>query len=82
MSPNTYENLRVEPNSATFELTAKNQDKPVQLNSRTYVDKHFVLHTQKTLPSGTQITITGIATYINPSGATEKYTNELVITIA
>ena len=82
LSPNTYENLRVEPNSATFELTAKNQDKPVQLNSRTYVDKHFVLHTQKTLPSGTQITITGIATYINPSGATEKYTNELVITIA
>lgn len=42
---------------------------PVQLNSRTYIDRNGILHIQKGLEVGTVITITATSTYKNPSGA-------------
>ena len=82
LNPATYDNIEVAPNAATFEVTAINGDDSVNLNSRTYVDKYNVLHTQKTLESGTVITVECTATYINPSGATTAYTDTATVTIA
>lgn len=78
LSPNTHEKLEVAPNSATFEVNSDT----VNLNSRTYVDKYNVLHTQKTLESGAVITVTCKATYINPSGETSEYTDTATITVS
>ena len=76
--------IGVEPDSAMFTCAAvdSNND-PVALNSRTYVDNYGVLHIQKTgLSSGDVITVTAVATYVNPSGSTSTYTDDFVATIA
>ena len=76
--------IGVEPDSALFTLAAVDSlSAPVALNSRTYVDDYGVLHIQKTgLSSGDVITVTAVATYINPSGSTSTYTDDFVATIA
>lgn len=79
--------ISVKPDAATFELTAERTENdtpiPVQLNARTYVDEYNVLHVQKSgLKAGDTISILATATYINPSGATNTYTDSLEITIA
>ena len=77
--------LPVEPQACTFALSASLTTEgagdddpdvvtPVQLNSRTYVDRKGVLHVQKRIETGTVITIEATSTYINPSGATEAIT--------
>lgn len=86
LSPNTYDKLEVAPDSATFEVRAMSGSgsgaTAVDLNSRTYVDKYNVLHTQKTLATGTVITVTCTATYINPSGTTSTYTDTSTVTVS
>ena len=75
--------ITVQPNSAMFSIAAvdSNAD-PVELNSRTYVDSYGVLHIQKSgIESGTVITVTGTATYVNPSGVTTTYTDSETVTI-
>lgn len=75
--------IAVEPDSATFELAAVDSDSaPVQLNSRTYVDAYGVLHVQKTIETGTVITITATSTYVNPSGSTSTYTATATATVS
>lgn len=76
--------IGVEPDSAYFTCAAVDSlSAPVALNSRTYVDNYGVLHIQKTgLSSGDVITVTAVATYINPSGSTSTYTDDFVATIA
>ena len=76
--------IGVEPDSAMFTCAAVDSDNdPVALNSRTYVDNYGVLHIQKTgLSSGDVITVTAVATYVNPSGSTSTYTDDFVATIA
>lgn len=75
--------ITVQPNSAMFSIAAvdSNAD-PVELNTRTLIDSYGVLHIQKSgLESGTVITVTGTATYINPSGVTTTYTDSETVTI-
>lgn len=69
--------ITVKPNSVVW--TIESADAP--LNSRTYVDRNNVLHTQKSLEATDTLTVTGIATYINPSGATTTYSDSTTITI-
>lgn len=69
--------IEVEPDSFTWSILC--EDTP--LNSRTYIDQNGILHTQKTLSTGDELVITGVSTYINPSGATTQYTATLTITI-
>lgn len=78
------EGIEVAPDSATFELSCVNSDdEAVQLNSRTYVDRYGVLHIQKSgLSTGDVITVVATATYVNPSGATSEYTDDITITIS
>lgn len=54
---------------------------PVQLKRNTYVDEFNVLHVAKTEPVGALLTITAKSTYINPSGDTSEYTDDVVIEI-
>lgn len=71
--------IEIAPDSATFELSAASAASasdstpitPVQLNSRTYVDRDGVLHLQRTgLAAGNVVTVKATSTYCNPSGAT------------
>ena len=63
--------IEVNPQSVIWSLEAMDdQDAPVPLNSRTYVDRLGVLHCQKSLEAGTAIVVTGRSTYVNPSGTT------------
>lgn len=78
--------IGVEPDSAFFNIVASRTDGgdtvAVELNSRTYVDKYGVLHVQKSgLETGDVLTITAKATYINPSGTTNTYTDTFTATI-
>lgn len=76
--------IGVEPDSAMFTCAAVSAlSAPVALNSKTYVDSYGVLHIQKSgLSSGDVITVTAVATYVNPSGSTSTYTDDFVATIA
>ena len=78
--------IAVRPDSVTWEITGKASSAAgaaaIDLNSRTYVDRNNLLHTQTTLATGNVLTLTGTATYTNPSGATSTYTDTCVVTIA
>ena len=73
----------VEPDSATFTIAAVDSLSAAKpLKSTTYVDNNGVLHIQKTgLTTGDVITVTAVATYINPSGSTSTYTDDFVATV-
>ena len=47
----------------------------------TRVDNYGILHVGKTLQTGDVITITATSTYINPSGATETFTDTETVTV-
>lgn len=72
--------IELEPTACTFEISEISGTK----NSRTYVDKYGVLHTQKTgwaEDTGNSVTVTCTSTYVNPSGATTKYTADVEIAV-
>ena len=75
--------IGVEPDSATFTIAAVDSLSAAKpLKATTYVDNYGVLHIQKTgLTTGDVITVTAIATYINPSGSTSTYTDDFVATV-
>ena len=56
-------------------------EKPVNSPS-TYVDRLGVLHVGKNLKSGDSITVSARCTYINPSGDTSTYSDEITIAVA
>lgn len=56
-------------------------EKPVNSPS-TYVDRLGVLHVSKNLKQGDSITILATCTYINPSGDTSTYSDEITIAVA
>lgn len=76
LDPAYHDGVHVAPDAATYELSAEipgegdNPATAVKLNYVTRVDEYGVLHTAKTLPSGTVITIKATSTYFNPSGET------------
>lgn len=87
----TSENISVKPDAATYEITATRTSgegeskttESVKLNARTRVDEYNVLHVQKSgLESGDVLTIVATATYINPSGETSTFTDDLSLKIA
>lgn len=76
--------IGVEPDSGLFEVVGyanSDEDTPISLNSRTYVDNYGVLHTQKSLEPGNELVVTARSAYINPSGATTSYNAEATVTI-
>ena len=74
--------VTVAPDAATYEVSAEAADgNPVQLAATTRVDDYAVLHIGKSVKSGTKITVTATATYINPSAETEEYTATTTVTV-
>lgn len=68
------EEIDVAPDACTYIVTCSRTDDvtPTKLNTRTYVDRDGILHTQKTLKAGDVLTITAMSAYTNPSGETPK----------
>ena len=79
--------IAVEPDSCLYTVVATrtgegDTTEAVELNNRTFVDNHNVLHLQKTgVEVGDVLTITGVSTYVNPSGATSVYTATFTATV-
>lgn len=91
LNPESYHGVvEIKPDSATWEVSATRTtgDEPnqktesVPLNTRTYVDKFGVLHAQKTgIKAGDVIHVTATSTYVNPSGTTQTFTANAVVTV-
>lgn len=81
----TDEVITVEPDSCTYTVSAASaaaSGTPIQLNSRTYVDRNARLHIQKSgLATGNVITVTATSTYYNPSATPTEYTATATVTI-
>lgn len=80
--------IEVAPDSATYEVSAKRaasgSDTGVSfaLNVNTYVDDQARLHVQRDgVKKGDVLTVTGTATYVNPTGETTKYKATCTITV-
>lgn len=76
--------VAVEPDAATYTVTASNSNGAVALNSRTRVTSDGVLHVQKgdNLAVGDTITVTASTAYVNPSSNTEaNYTATFTATV-
>lgn len=81
-SSGTTGSIAVEPDAATYELSAVDgSNNAIDLNSRTYVDSYGMLHCQRSITAGSVITVTATAAYINPSGATSTYTDTFTATV-
>lgn len=82
VSGDTLALIGVEPDAATYKLSAvdSNND-PFDLNTRTYVDSYGILHVQKSIESGSVITIECSSTYTDPSGTTTVYTDTATVTV-
>lgn len=83
ISPVT-EGVEVNPNSVIWTLAAKAAEgNAVALKKTTRVDSDNVLHVQRTdIATGTVISATGVTTYINPSGDSEKYSQTVEVTVS
>lgn len=87
ISPDGTEGVEVEPDACTWTVsasTAASDGEPIQLNTRTYVDRNNVLHIQKTdLEAGNVLTVRGVVTYVNPSstGTRATFSGTSTITI-
>ena len=78
----TGTDIQVAPNAATYVVTAKRSENAYALNVNTFVDDQARLHIQRDdIVAGDVITVKGTATYVNPNGATETYTSDLVFTV-
>lgn len=80
------EGVEVKPDAVVWSVsaaTAASEGEPIQLNSRTYVDRFGVLHVQKSdLEAGNVLNVTGTTVYTNPSGKTTHYTKTVTVTVA
>lgn len=76
--------IEVAPNSATYEVSAKHgaEGAAFQLDVNTFVDDQSRLHVQRNdLKAGDIITVTGTATYVNPTGKTTEHKAECTFTV-
>lgn len=78
--------VEVKPNAVVWSVSAMSGSgddaTAVTLNTRTRVDDDGILHAQKTgLEAGNVLTVTGVTVYVNPSGATSKYTRTITVEV-
>lgn len=80
--------IEVAPNSATYEMAAKHAtkgttpDASFELDVNTFVDDQARLHVQRNgLKAGDIITVTGTATYVNPTGETTEHSASCTFTV-
>ena len=79
------DNVDVLPDAATFAISitrAGDDENTVAVNSvRTWVDEYAVLHVGEDLLADDEIVVTATSAYVNPSGATTKYTANVTVTV-
>lgn len=76
--------IEVAPNSATYAVSAKHgaEGASFELDVNTFVDDQSRLHVQRNgLKAGDIITVTGTATYVNPTGETTEHKAECTFTV-
>lgn len=80
--------IEVAPNSATYEVSAKHGTKGAtpgasfELDVNTFVDDQARLHVQRNgLEAGDIITVTGTATYVNPTDKTTEHSASCTFTV-
>ena len=76
--------IEVAPNSATYEVSATHGAKGTafQLDVNTFVDDQSRLHVQRNgLKADDIITVTGTATYVNPTGETTEHSASCTFTV-
>lgn len=88
LNPNTDPFVKVAPDAATYDVTvtrtegAGNDAVTTAINSpRTRVDEYGNLHVSNALKAGDVITVVATATYTNPSGKTNTYTDTGTYTV-
>lgn len=78
--------IEVLPDAAIFGIgitrTGEDDSTSAVNSARTWVDEYGVLHVGEDLLAGDVITVTATSAYINPSGATTKYTGTVEVTVA
>lgn len=82
---NAHGPVEVKPDGCVFTLTAQKSaeaTEPVALNARTYVDRHGVLHVQKSkLANGNVININCVSVYYPPEGKPTALTTTAKVTV-
>lgn len=76
--------IYVEPDAAVFSVAAADADGTALAVDpwHDYVDDFGVVHISPNMPVGTQVTVTAKSVYVNPTGATTRYTASHVLTVA
>lgn len=75
--------VTLKPDSAMFTISAVDgAGAAVALDYRTYIDRLNILHIASDVPVGTVITVKGVSTYVNPSGATTTYSGSTTVTVS
>lgn len=72
--------IEVLPDAAIFTIGITRGEDSI-MDVRTWVDEYGVLHAGEKLEAGDEIKVTATSAYINPSGATTKYTAEVTVTV-
>ena len=81
LDPATGYPVEVKPDAATFTIGITRDGDGVQ-DARTWVDDYGVLHVGESLVTDDVITVTAKSAYVNPSGATTHYTDDVTVTVA
>ena len=88
LDPNTDPFVKVAPDAATYDVSVTRTEgegssaTTTAINSpRTRVDEYGILHVSKALQSGDVITVVCTATYTNPSGTTNTFTDTGTYTV-
>lgn len=80
LNPNTDPFVKVAPDAATYDVTVTRSGAGIN-SPATRVDEYGILHVSKALQTGDVITVVATATYTNPSGTTNTYTDSGTYTV-
>lgn len=72
--------IEVLPDAATFDISITRADEGVS-SARTWVNEFGILHVGEDLLADDAIKVTATSAYVNPSGATQKFTANVTVTV-
>lgn len=81
LDPANIDGIKVAPDAATYETTVADASGNAITSPATRVDEYGVLHVSRKLDYGDVITVKVTSTYVNPSGETSKFTQNVTATV-
>lgn len=72
--------IEVLPDAATFDISITRADEGIS-SARTWVNEFGILHVGEDLLADDAIKVTATSAYVNPSGATQKFTANVTVTV-